>query len=132
MIDNLKQAAADLFTRLAPFGYTDLKWASIRVDLPSDECYVHVYCLDDFQENANYDHTVQHGYLSFYLEDGRFVIPDDFKTREERELHFMARRFGSNKELASQMVSAAGRAFALRMEQELAQLRTMIGGPRND
>ncbi|NJL71051.1 MAG: hypothetical protein HC888_05260 [Candidatus Competibacteraceae bacterium] len=126
MNEQIIAAGMDLFHRLEAYGYNTLTSAAAHIDIPNGDCRISIICSDDFQKDAEYKDYVQNGYQTFYLENGAFVIPAEFKTREERELHFMARRFGKGKEIADQMVSAAGRAFALKMEQELASLRTMI------
>lgn len=116
---------------LHAYGYDYISDVQVRVMLTSPEVVFHCYLQDEFQKSATWDQTVQIGYRSFEFENGRFVLPEGFKTREERELHFLAKRLGSSKEIADQMVSAAGRAFALRLKDELDQLRTMIAGPTN-
>lgn len=128
MIDYLTPAKAFL-ARLEAFGYSEIHSVEVHLSLDGTVTF-HCLLVDDFQKDAAWDQQVQNGFRRFNFEDGAFILPDDFKTREQRELHFMAKRFGNSKELAAQMVSAAGRAFAERMEAELANLRTMLEAPK--
>lgn len=112
------------------YGYDEVLWGEVRFKNSEDIIY-YVYLKDYFQAYGDDGH-VQVGFFSFDFSPMAlaFLIPEDFKTREERELHYMARKLGKAAELAEQFKSAAGRAFALRMSADIAKLRTMIAGPQ--
>ncbi|HLP68199.1 MAG TPA: hypothetical protein VK181_11855 [Rhizobium sp.] len=115
---------------LETYGYDEAVWGEVRIKEAGEIVY-RIFLKDHFQDNFESD-SVQVGYQTFDFSkiSLAFLTPDGFKTREERELHYMARNMGKAVELAGQFKSAAGRAFALKMSADIAELRTMIAGPK--
>lgn len=126
---DLKLEILTMKEKLLGFGYDEVHDVHIEARVDFEGNLTHTMWArfeDDFQKSLPYEDRVQHGMECFYAEDGHFVIPHFFKSREQRELEVMVKKLGKTKELADAMTSAAGKEFARRLEEDLAKYK-MIG-----
>ena len=132
-VEEIRQAALRLQTALTTtYGYDAANYGEIKINIERGSITCTFLLEDDFQGTNVWDSSsrIQIGYQSFEFESGSFTIPPDFKMREMRELHYLARKMGDALELSQKFQSAAGREFAEKMSADIASLRTMIAGPQ--
>lgn len=124
----LTEGLADLLRRLEAFGYDEIKYESIRIT-PDVEprVFVHIYLVDDFQEGFSYGETVQTGFQEFdwNTASGRFIIPQWFKNREQRELEIAVKKLGQQRELASRMRGAFAAEYVRRLTEDLERFKLL-------
>jgi hypothetical protein len=126
-LNNLKDA-------LDRYGYTLV--TSVELTLRTDkdgESYITASAMlaDGFQSDLEWNKKVQHGYTAFSLSDdgSHFVIPSNFLSREQRELHVMIGRMGQTKDFLVKMQSAAAKEYLDRLTAEMSQYE-LLAAPK--